>query len=176
MGQQLGLIKAARPAPPPVNRHGGDKVETLPARQGRREQLGERSRQRPDAVVFQQPYELAQPTFVRAIRKRGIKSLHAAATQAAKAVLVQRPLVHKGGPARGARIFRRQRRRPLQAICADRNTSEMPQRSIANPAIIGENEREATGRELPQKLQRERERIYRQLRVEVATGEDSPPT
>ena len=78
-GQQLRLVESAGPAAPPVQRHRHDDVEALVARQGVRQQVGQRMRQRANALVLEQVDQLPQRAVISPERIGRVKTTKAVA-------------------------------------------------------------------------------------------------
>ena len=139
-GQQFRLVESALPLPPPVQRHRHDGIEALIARQGGRQEIRERPRQRLDRVVLEQVDQLAQRAFIGAEAIRRVKTAKAAAAQRAAA------FGSSGKPFRNGVRQLTQKNSALSGCGSRRQLRQtgirvnFPQRLAADAAIVGEEE------------------------------------
>src|ERR1700691_4487087 len=92
--------------------------------------------------------QLAQRAFVSAKTIGRIEATGAGSAQPALAPLVEREPVLERRPAAHAEIFGHHRRGRRQTSRAHANASDFRQRRFADGAIVGENERKKTARNL----------------------------
>jgi hypothetical protein len=75
-------------------------------RQGNREQIAQRARERLYFLVFEEVNQFAQPAFVRTERVSIVESTETAAAERAPALLIERKLILKRGSAGNAKELR----------------------------------------------------------------------
>jgi hypothetical protein len=138
--QQLRLVEAALPSPPPVERHGHDRIEPLVARQRRGQEIGERAREGRNFGVFEEVNEFAEDALVRTEAISRIKTAKAAAAQRAAAFGIEREAISKWCAATYAEVVRAEGLRGLEAGAADGDAADFGERPRANPAIVRQEE------------------------------------
>ena len=115
-GQKFGLIKAALPAPAPVQRHRHHAIQMLVARQRSRQQLDERACHGLHAPIFVKVNPLSLKSLIRAITIGRVEPAQSMAAQGAPALLIERKCVFEGSAATGAEKLGRKRLRSAQAL------------------------------------------------------------
>ena len=116
--------------------------------------------------------EASQRTLVKPEACRVVEAAQPGPAGGAYTLVVQRISIQKGRIADGAEVIRLERGGGLQAFGADRNARPSDQRTLANPAVAGEQHRKNSVRKL---VDGATEQVERGRSRRRATREGAPP-